>query len=313
MTVLLSGSLAYDTSCGFPGNFSSLLLPEEISHLNLTFLAESLNKDFGGCAGNIAWSMRLLGGRPLLIASLGRDADAYLAHLEKNGIRTEGISVSGALWSAQAFITADASGNQLTTFHLGAMAENPEIPEKFLNDAELFHIAPGGLSAMASHGRLARAHGIPYVFDPGQTTSQLSAESLSELLAGTFLLCLSEYEEKLLCRRLGICSSELVTPDRSMIVTRGSRGSDLFRAGCAPVSVPAAAVPDARHPVGAGDAFRGGLLFGLERKLSLVSCMRLGTVMASFKVQTPGSQNYRPSLSDIRIRYEKAWEESFPG
>lgn len=181
MAILISGSVAYDSVCSYGGRFDEMLLPDELSHLNLTFLADTLERYFGGCAGNIAWAMKAAGGSPRLLAMLGKDGAAYRDHLDKAGIDSRFVKDAPDEWTAQAFITTDSLGNQLTTFHAGAM-DLLQVPDcEALSGVSAAHIAPGGLRSMASQGELYRKLGIPYVFDPGQATSQLSPAALTEL------------------------------------------------------------------------------------------------------------------------------------
>lgn len=204
MAILISGSVAYDSVCSYGGRFDEMLLPDELSHLNLTFLADTLERYFGGCAGNIAWAMKAAGGSPRLLAMLGKDGAAYRDHLDKAGIDSRFVKDAPDEWTAQAFITTDSLGNQLTTFHAGAM-DLLQVPDhEALSGVSAAHIAPGGLRSMASQGELYRKLGIPYVFDPGQATSQLSPAALTELSLGSMLICVSEYEEKLLADRTGL-------------------------------------------------------------------------------------------------------------
>ena len=312
MASLSSGSVAYDSVCSYGGRFDEMLLPDELSHLNLTFLADTLERYFGGCAGNIAWAMKAAGGSPRLLAMLGKDGAAYRDHLDKAGIDSRFVKDAPDEWTAQAFITTDSLGNQLTTFHAGAM-DLLQVPDcEALSGVSAAHIAPGGLRSMASQGELYRKLGIPYVFDPGQATSQLSPAALTELSLGSMLICVSEYEEKLLADRTGLDRKKLVTPSRSLLVTRGGEGSVIYTEE-REIRIPAVQPLRIADPVGAGDAYRGGLLRGLELGLPLETCGRIGSTIASFKLEAPGGQAYSPSLSDIAARYQMVWGTPYPG
>ena len=312
MAILISGSVAYDSVCSYGGRFDEMLLPDELSHLNLTFLADTLERYFGGCAGNIAWAMKAAGGSPRLLAMLGKDGAAYRDHLDKAGIDSRFVKDAPDEWTAQAFITTDSLGIQLTTFHAGAM-DLLQVPDcEALSGVSAAHIAPGGLRSMASQGELYRKLGIPYVFDPGQATSQLSPAALTELSLGSMLICVSEYEEKLLADRTGLDRKKLVTPSRSLLVTRGGEGSVIYTEE-REIRIPAVQPLRIADPVGAGDAYRGGLLRGLELGLPLETCGRIGSTIASFKLEAPGGQAYSPSLSDIAARYQMVWGTPYPG
>lgn len=310
LPVLITGSIAYDTVCRLDDRFDSLILPEKVPELNLTFLASSMKKSFGGCAGNIAWALRLLGGCPRVLSAAGRDAGAYLKHLEDAGIETGLIRVFPDEWTAQVFITADARGNQLATFLPGAMARSHELPLPESGIA-LTHISPGTAREMEAHAAASLKAGIPYVFDPGQTTSQLEPEALLRLARGAFLVCLSDYEASLFQKRTGASADALVSEKRTVLVTRGADGSE-FRTAFGLIQLPAVPVASIASPVGAGDAFRGGLLRGLEAGLSWETCGKLGALVAAFKLEAGDPQDYSPAEARIRLRYESAWGEPYP-
>ena len=312
MSVIISGSLAYDTVCFFKGRFGEMLIPGEPSHLNITFLAGRLERHFGGCAGNIAWSSRLLGGSPRILAQLGRDGGEYRRRFEEAGISLELVPTLPGFWTAQAFITVDSAGNQLTTFHEGAMAAPRTLGSREAAGVTLAHIAPGGVAAMSDQGRFFSSNGIPYVFDPGQTTSQISPDELRRLAKGARLLCVSEYEEKLLEERTGLTRRELASGRRVLLVTYGSAGSVFYLPDGSEVEVAAVPASSVADPVGAGDAYRGGLLRGLEAGLGWKECGQLGATMSSFKIEHGGGQGYSPSIGEIAERYEDAWRESLP-
>ena len=308
--VLITGSLAYDTVCTLDDRFDALILPEQVKELNLTFRASGMSRSFGGCAANIAWSLKLLGGSPLILSAAGRDAGEYLQRLESAGIDTRLIRIFPQEWTAQVFITMDCQGNQLATFMPGAMRRSGEIPVP-AGAAALAHISPGDPLEMAQHAAECQALGLPYVFDPGQTTSQLAPEALLRIAKGAFLVCLSHYEASLLEARCGVAPESLVSERRTILITHGAEGSEFLTAS-GPVQLPAAPVRAVASAVGAGDAYRGGLLHGLTLGLSWESCGKLGALMAAFKLESASPQGFRPSMREIEARYEQAWKEPLP-
>lgn len=308
--VLITGSIAYDTVCRLGDRFENLILPEKVSALNLTFLASSMRKSFGGCAANIAWSLKLLGGDPRILSAVGRDGDEYLRHLEEAGIDTRLIARLEDEWTAQVFITADERGNQLATFLPGAMERSAELPVPKTGIA-LAHISPGTAKEMVTHAKQCLENHIPYVFDPGQTTSQLSPEALLALAEGAFLVCLSDYEATLFEKRTGTRITSLISPKRTFLVTHGAEGSE-FRTQTGLIRLPAAPATRITSTVGAGDAFRGGLLRGLSLGLSWEACGKMGALMATLKLEAGDPQGFRPSIAEIRDRYEAAWKEPLP-
>ncbi|MCG5031293.1 carbohydrate kinase family protein [Mesosutterella sp. OilRF-GAM-744-9] len=310
--VLISGSIAYDTVCRLEGRFENLILPRDIAHLNLTFLASSMTRSFGGCAPNIAWSLKALGGEPVILSAVGRDGEEYLQHLRRAGIDTSSIGVFGDEWTSQVFITTDSGGNQLATFVPGAMQRAHEVALPAGLKSMLVHIAPGGLEAMRQLAARCREDSVPYVFDPGQATSQLEAGDLREIESGACLTCLSEYEAALLEKRLGISLEKKASQEgRRYLVTYGAGGCAMLRPE-GKLSIPAVPAKIASGTVGAGDAFRGGLLFGMTRGLSDPECLKLGALMSAFRLEGSGAQGWRPSQQEIRERYGQAWGEPFP-
>ena len=310
MSILISGSIAYDTICRYDGLFRDCLVPANIAHLNLTFLASRKQVAFGGCAPNIAWSLKLLGGEPVISSAVGHDGDRYLQHLRDAGLATGSVRTFAEEWTAQVFITIDRAGNQLATFLPGAMTRSDEL-ELPAELPALAHIAPGEAAGMAHIGALCARHGIPVVFDPGQAISQLSKEQLLGLSEQAMLICLSEYEAGLFLERLGKRPEHFVSASRAVLVTYGARGSVLLTPGKR-IEVGAVAAT-AVNEVGAGDAYRGGLLFGLSRHLPWETCARLGAVMSAFKIEHQGGHGYSASPEEIRSRYRLAWNEELPG
>jgi len=292
MACLVCGSLAFDTITMFPGRFAEQILPEQVHILNVSFLVPTLRREFGGCAGNIAYTLKGLGGEPVVLAALGNDGAQYLARMQSLGISTDGVRVSPDIYTAQAIIITDADNNQITAFHPGAMQNAHEIGLPARDDIRLALIGPDGRDAMLRRARDLSAAGIPFVFDPGQGLPMFGGDELREFVRLAHWVAVNDYEGRMLCDRTGL---DLATLSRShlagVIVTLAAEGCDVWVQGeCTRVpGVKADAVVD---PTGCGDAFRGALLYGLERGWPLVDCVALGNRLGALKIAHRGGQNH---------------------
>ena len=293
MAVLICGSLAFDTIMTFEGRFAEQLLPEQLHILNVSFLVPSLRRDFGGCAGNIAYSLQLLGGKPLPMAALGSDGADYLARLQALGISTEHVLQVGDAYTAQAMIMTDLDNNQITAFHPGAMmqAHSNCIGSDARQQVSLGIIAPDGRDAMLEHAAQFQAAGIPFVFDPGQGLPMFNGEELARFVEQASWVAVNDYEGKMLCERTGWSLAELSCKVQGLVVTLGADGCDVWVNG---EKTHVAAVQPERvvDPTGCGDAWRGALLYGLEQGWPLLQCAELGNRMGSLKIAERGPQNY---------------------
>ena len=291
MATLICGSLAFDTIMSFEGRFAEQILPDQLHILNVSFLVPSLRRDFGGCAGNIAYAMRQLGGTPLPVATLGNDGGDYLARLRQLDISTEFVRTIDETYTAQAMIMTDRDNNQITAFHPGAMMlahRNRIEPGVGVN---LGIIAPDGRDAMLEHARQFVAAGIPFVFDPGQGLPMFNGDELAQFVDQASWVAVNDYEGKMLCDRTGWTLAEISRKVRGLVVTLGAEGCEVWVNGertHVPPAVPAAVV----DPTGCGDAWRGALLFGLEQGWSLVRCAELGNRVGALKIAQRGPQNY---------------------
>ena len=292
MPALICGSLAFDTITTFPGRFAQQILPEQVHILNVSFLVPTLRREFGGCAGNIAYTLAQLGGQGRVMATLGSDGHGYLERLQSWGTGTDLVRVIEDSYTAQAIIITDADNNQITAFHPGAMqsAHCTAVPADSGIDVAI--IAPDGRDAMLEHAaQLARA-GIPFVFDPGQGLPMFDAEELRGFVAQADWVAVNDYEARMLCERLGETLASLSCSGlQGIVVTLGAQGCEVWRQGeRTPVAgVPSAAIVD---PTGCGDAFRAALLFGLERGWTLERCARLGNRVGALKIAHRGGQNH---------------------
>ena len=294
MAVLICGSLAVDTIMTFEGRFADQILAEQLHILNVSFLVPSLRRDFGGCAGNIAYSLNLLGGKALPMATLGSDGADYLQRLEALGIGTRFVRQVDDAYTAQAMIMTDIDNNQITAFHPGAMmqAHGNAIDQDSAHGIRLGIIAPDGRQAMLEHAAQFHAAEIPFVFDPGQGLPMFSGEELAHFVDLATWVTVNDYEGKMLCDRTGLGLAELSERVRGLVVTLGVEGCEVWEAGSktAVAPVQASQVVD---PTGCGDAWRGALLFGLEQGWSLPRCAALGNRLGALKIASRGPQNYQ--------------------
>ncbi|NDY93054.1 carbohydrate kinase family protein [Ideonella livida] len=293
MAILVSGSLAFDTITNFPGRFADQILPDQVHILNVSFLVPTLRRELGGCAGNIAYTLRALGSTPVVLAALGNDGGDYLARMQAQGMDTRQVLTVADTYTAQAIIITDADNNQITAFHPGAMMRAHEIglPEE-RSQIRLALIGPDGREAMLRRAQDLADAGIPFVFDPGQGLPMFNGEELAAFVAKARWVALNDYEARMLTDRMG---TDLATLSRShlagVIVTLGADGCEVWIQGeCHRVAgVQADAVLD---PTGCGDAFRGGLLHGLEQGWDLLRCVRLGNRLGALKIACRGGQNH---------------------
>jgi len=292
MSILVCGSLAFDTIMTFEGRFAEQILPSQLHILNVSFLVPGLRREYGGCAGNIAYGLRQLGADAVPLAMLGNDGSEYLDRLRALGVDTRHVSTSADSYTAQAMIMTDRDNNQITAFHPGAMSSAHENPVPRREDISVAIISPDGRDAMLTHARQLHEAGVPFVFDPGQGLPMFNGEELRQFIGLASWVTLNDYEAQMLCDRTGLTLDSLAAQVRGLIVTLGAEGCDVWEGGAAKVRVaglPAAAVVD---PTGCGDAFRAALLHGLEQGWSLQRCAELGNRMGAVKIASRGGQNY---------------------
>ena len=292
MAALICGSLAFDSIMTFEGRFAEQILPEQLHILNVSFLVPALRRDFGGCAGNIAYSLKLLGGEPLPMATLGSDGGDYLLRLEGLGISTRHVGMLADTYTAQAMIMTDRDNNQITAFHPGAMMQAHSQRIEAASGVQLAIIAPDGRDAMLQHAEQCRAAGIPFVFDPGQGLPMFSGEELAAFIEQADWVTVNDYEGKMLCERTGWSLAELSRKVRGLVVTLGAEGCEVWEQG-EKTHVPGVAAAQVVDPTGCGDAWRGALLYGLERGWPLARCAALGNRVGALKIAERGPQNYR--------------------
>ena len=293
MSALICGSLAFDTITTFPGRFAQQILPEQLHILNVSFLVPTLRREFGGCAGNIAYTLSQLGGEPVVMAACGSDGQDYLQRIRAWGASTEFVREVTDHHTAQAIIITDTDNNQITAFHPGAMqsAHLTAVPTE--RGIGVAIIAPDGRDAMLAHAEQLSSAGIPFVFDPGQGLPMFDGPELKRFVEQATWVALNDYEARMLCDRTGQTLETLSRSHlRAVIVTLGAQGCDLWQQGVRShgPGVPATRLLD---PTGCGDAFRGALLYGIEQGWSLERCVELGNRVGAVKIASLGGQNHR--------------------
>lgn len=297
MPALICGSIAIDTIMSFDGRFSDRILPDQIHILNLSFIVPTLRRDYGGCAGNIAYALKQLGGEPLPMGTVGSDGADYISRLTGMGISCEFVRAMEGTYTAQAMIMADQNANQIAAFHPGAMMLSHTVKVVARSDIKLGIIAPDSRDAMLQHAEQFRAANIPFVFDPGQNLALFDRQELIHFIELASWIAVNDYEARLLCDRTGLSCAELSKQVLGLIVTLGAEGCEVWIDGAKSCVSPVKAV-EVVDPTGCGDAFRGALLFGLEQGWPLIRCAELGNRIGAHKIAYRGGQNYTFELTD---------------
>ncbi|MBU1236582.1 MAG: carbohydrate kinase family protein [Gammaproteobacteria bacterium] len=308
MKTLICGSLAYDTIMVFHDQFKNHILPEQIHILNVAFLVPDMRREYGGCAGNIAYNLKLLGGEPLIMATVGDDSKLYLQRLAHLKLDSSYVRHIPDTYTAQAFITTDLDDNQITAFHPGAMNHSHANKIGDANGVQLGIVSPDGREGMTTHASQFHEAEIPFVFDPGQGLPMFNGDELLDFLRLADWCTVNDYEAKLLSERTGRSLEDLAREVKALIVTLGANGSEIYADGQHIVipSVPPEAVVD---PTGCGDAYRAGLLYGIGQGWDWQKTGRLASLMGSIKISHRGGQNHKPARDDIAARFLKAFGE----
>ena len=291
MAAIICGSLAFDTIMTFEGRFAEQIMPDQLHILNVSFLVPALRRDFGGCAGNIAYSLKALGGDPLPMATVGSDGAEYIARLNALGIDASYVREVSDTYTAQAMIMTDRDNNQITAFHPGAMMQAHVTRIEARSDVKLGIISPDGRDAMLQHAEQFQAAGIPFVFDPGQGLPMFDGKDLATFIDKASWVTVNDYEGKMLSERTGWDSAAISRKVKGLIVTLGAEGCEVWVDGVR-THVPPVEPDAVIDPTGCGDAWRGALLFGLERGWSLERCAELGNRVGAIKIAQRGPQNY---------------------
>ena len=308
MKTLICGSMAYDTIMVFGDRFKNHILPEQIHILNVAFLVPDMRREFGGCAGNIAFNLKLLGGEPLIMATVGDDSAPYMHRLKQLGLDASHVREVPGSFTAQAFITTDLDDNQITAFHPGAMTHSHQNKVADAKDVGLGIVSPDGRDGMLQHAREFQAAGIPFVFDPGQGLPMFDGPELMAFLKLADYCTVNDYEAKLLTERTGLPLERLAEEVRALVVTLGGNGSQIYCAG-GRIDIPVAPPESLIDPTGCGDAYRAGLLYGIGQGWELEKAGRLASLMGSIKIAHRGGQNHKLTRDEIARRYQSAFDD----
>lgn len=308
MSIYVSGSLAFDRIMTFPGNFQDHILMDKLHMINVSFMVDAMEERRGGCAGNIAWSLALLGEQPVIVSAAGRDFDSYAAALAARGLPLEGIRREEDVFTALCYITTDLNSNQITGFYPGAMGRPATYAFPRLDpERDLAIVSPGNVDDMRRLPAFFRERGVPYIFDPGQQLPVLSGADLLAAIEGSFACITNDYELNMICKATGKSEDELVGRTLWLVTTLGADGAVVRGADGTEERIPAVPVGKVLDPTGAGDAHRAGLLKGLTHGLTMPEAARLGAVSASFCLEKMGTQEHEYTQGDFRQRYEAAF------
>ena len=304
MQTLICGSIAYDTIMVFRDRFQNHILPEQLHILNVAFLVPDMRREFGGCAGNIAYTLNMVGGEPLIMATVGEDYQPYAYRLEKLHLSQEHVRQIAGTYTAQAFITTDLDDNQITAFHPGAMNHSHENHVRDAREVRLGIIAPDGREGMLQHAREFHDAGIPFVFDPGQGLPMFSGEELLAFVRMASYVAVNDYEGQLLQDRTGVKLEELAKRVRALVITLGARGSLVLTDGRR-LEIPCVKAKEMVDPTGCGDAYRAGLLYGIAAGLDWPTTGRLASLLGAIKIAKRGGQNHHFTREEIAQRYRE--------
>ena len=302
MNIVVTGSIAYDYLMSFPGKFTEHFLPEHMHRLSLSFLVDTMDKRRGGCAPNIAYTLALLGERPLLMATAGEDFGEYRHWLDAAGVDTSLVKQVSGKFTASFFCSTDQHNNQIASFYTGAMANAGELSFRGVEDPGLAIISPNDPGAMVQYAEECRTLGVPYIFDPGQQVARMSGDELKDGTVGASILICNDYEYEILKQKTGLDEAELLSHSKALIVTRGEHGSTIITND---EQANVAAVTPRRivDPTGVGDAFRGGLMKGLAVGLPYAESAQIGSMAATYALEHLGGQSHSYSLPEFMERY----------
>ncbi|SDG55800.1 carbohydrate kinase family protein [Dyella sp. 333MFSha] len=303
MTAVICGSLAYDTIMVFQDQFKNHIIPDQVHILNVSFLVPAMRREFGGCAGNIAYNLKLLGGEPMPVATVGQDFAPYRAHLEKFGIRLDGVRQFDDQFTPQCFITTDLDNNQITAFHPGAMSSAHENHVRDIPDYQFGIVAPDGREAMLQHVDEFAARGVPFIFDPGQAMPLFNGDEFRSMIGKATYVIVNDYESQLLQQRTGWSAADIASKVTAYIITQGPRGS-LIHVDGQTIEIPPAREHKVVDPTGCGDAYRAGLIFGIMKGYDWPTVGKMASLMGALKVEHPGTQNQYFTYEEFATEFE---------
>lgn len=309
MSALICGSFAYDTIMVFKDKFKNHILPEKVHILNVSFLVPDLRREFGGCAGNIAYNLHLLGGAALPMGTVGQDFAPYAAWMDQHGIARKHLKEIADSFTAQAYIVTDQDDNQIIAFHPGAMsaAHTQQIARKGI---KLGSVSPDGRDGMIQHARQFADADIPFLFDPGQGLPMFNGDELKQFISLSSYVAVNDYESEVLMKRTGWTLKQIAERVDALIVTRGAKGSHIF-AKTKKHDIPCAKAQVLADPTGCGDAFRGGLLFGISKGMDWPTAGRVASLMGALKIEKPGTQNHSTTPELFRARFKKEFKYDY--
>jgi adenosine kinase len=306
MTIVVTGSIAYDYLMSFPGRFTEHILPEKLQSISLSFLVDSMVRQRGGVAANIAYTMKLLGADPLILGTVGQDFGDYRRWLEDHGLRTDQIIEIADEFTASFFVSTDLDQNQIANFYTGAMAHarNISLAERGLVDAEVVIISPNDPQAMLNYANECRTLGIPFAYDPSQQIARLSGEDLRQSIPGAAFLTVNDYEAAITQEKTGWTLDQIRNQVETLVITEGKQGSTIYR-GDEAIRVPVATPYHIAEPTGAGDGYRGGFFAAWAAGLSLAICGRVGALCSTYVLEQVGTSSHRFSWAEFVQRYEE--------
>ena len=304
MSALICGSLAYDTIMVFPDQFKNHILPDKVLILNVSFLVPRMRREFGGCAGNIAYNLKLLGGDPVPMATVGQDFGPYREHFAACDIRMDHVREIADLYTAQAFITTDLDDNQITAFHPGAMMRSYENHVRDVEGVTFGIVAPDGREAMLQHAEQFAERNVPFIFDPGQAMPLFNGDEFRAFIEQAQYVTVNDYESQLLQRNTGWTPEQIADRVKAYIVTRGPKGSLIYTKDEVH-DIPPAHERRVSDPTGCGDAYRAGLIFGIMRDMDWPTIGRLASLMGALKVEHPGTQNQRFTYDEFADQFRQ--------
>ena len=306
MSALICGSLAYDTIMVFPDQFKNHILPDKVHILNVSFLVPRMRREFGGCAGNIAYNLKLLGGDPIPMATVGQDFGPYREHFAECEINLAHVKEIADLFTAQAFITTDLDDNQITAFHPGAMMRSYENHVRDVPGVKFGIVGPDGYEAMLQNSEEFAETGIPFIFDPGQAMPLFNGKELTRMIEQATYVTVNDYESSLLEERTGLSSAQIAQRVKAYIITRGGKGSEVHTDnGNGKMLIPAANAIRVVDPTGCGDAYRAGLIYGLMHDMDMATAGRIASLMGALKIEHLGPQNQRFDYEEFAEQFSQ--------
>lgn len=311
MKTLITGSMAYDTIMVFEDQFKNHILPDQTHILNVAFLVPEMTRHYGGCAGNIAYTLKLLGGDPVIMATVGEDFGPYAKLLEEQGLSSPHITVVEGTFTAQAFITTDIDNNQIIAFHPGAMNEAHRNQIGDASEVELGIVGPDGRDAMIQHSEQFASLGIPFVFDPGQGLPMFDGDDLNKFLDEATYAIVNDYESQMLLEKTGLTLEQMAQKVDALIVTRGGKGSEIYTGGDT-IIIKSAPIKEAVDPTGCGDAYRAGVMYGIAKGFDWKTCGQIGALCGAIKIEQAGTQNHHFDDESFANRYHAAFGEALP-